>query len=370
MLARHLLIDHSGPVSHKIQAAWCEPRHLACFPEFIFPVQGAEASEGTIERGESLERLLERHTAINDNMTDFILLLDHQSQVIFTNKALADTLEIPASDLHGKGLLNIFGPDSGKKIDEMLQNCQGKELFSKEISFDIKGQMRNFSATCLTVPYEFDNHESVLVTLTDVTLLQEAQIKNELLMKQIVTSLMRAIDLHDPYSANHSSKTFMVATAVARAMGLNREELITIEIASSLCNLGKLSIPKEILLKTGSLTDEELAILKKETAYTSEILSGIDFDGPVLETITQKHEYLDGSGYPQGLSGENIILSARILSAANSFVAMTSPRAYRDKLSDKDAINQLFQDADKKYDRHVIAALFHVVENEINIANV
>jgi HD-GYP domain-containing protein (c-di-GMP phosphodiesterase class II) len=243
-----------------------------------------------------------------------------------------------------------------------------QKIITREISFDIKGEYHLFFSTCMPVAYEFKGKDSLLITLNDVTLLQEAQSKKDRLMKQIVGSLMRAIDLHDPYSANHSANTAAVATAVGRAMGLSTEQLTTIEIAASLCNLGKLSLPKEILLKTGDLTPEEQAVLKSETASAAEILAGIDFEAPVLETIIQKHEYLDGSGSPKGLAGEDIILTARILAAANAFVAMTSPRAYRDRLTDKEAMTQLLNAADSKYDRHVIAALFHVVENEIDFS--
>ena len=243
-----------------------------------------------------------------------------------------------------------------------------RKIITSEISFDIKGKQHIFFSTCIPVAYEFKGKDSLLLTLNDVTQLQEAQTRRDRLMKQIVYSLMRAIDLHDPYSANHSAKTAKVATAVGRAMELSTEQLTTIEIAANLCNLGKLSLPKELLLKTGDLTPAEQTVLKSETASAAEILAGIDFEGPVLETITQKHEYLDGSGYPKGLAGDEIILTSRILAAANAFIAMTSPRAYRDRLTDKQAMTQLLNAADSKYDRHVIAALFHVVENEIDLS--
>ena len=328
-----------------------------------------QAAHDLLLKSRQLEAQTNLLNAINDNMTELILLLDCESGLIFANKTLADHLQTPVADLQGKSLSNIFGPDAAAKLQESVSSANSlRKIITSEISFDIKGKHHIFFSTCIPVAYEFNGKDSLLLTLDDVTQLQEAQTRRDRLMKQIVYSLMRAIDLHDPYSANHSAKTAKVATAVGRAMELPTEQLTTIEIAANLCNLGKLSLPRELLLKTGDLTPAEQTVLKSETASAAEILAGIDFEGPVLETITQKHEYLDGSGYPKGLAGDEIILTSRILAAANAFIAMTSPRAYRDRLTDKQAMTQLLNAADSKYDRHVIAALFHVVENEIDLS--
>jgi HD-GYP domain-containing protein (c-di-GMP phosphodiesterase class II) len=94
-----------------------------------------------------------------------------------------------------------------------------------------------------------------------------------------------------------------------------------------------------------------------------ELLQDLEFEGPVLETIRQKQEHMNGSGYPQGLIGDRILLTARILAVANAFVALVSPRAYRGRISARQAVNRLLEEADARYDRHVVAALFHIVEN-------
>ena len=93
------------------------------------------------------------------------------------------------------------------------------------------------------------------------------------------------------------------------------------------------------------------------------VLRKLKFDGPVIEFVQQKNECLDGSGYPQGISGDEIHQESRILSVANAFVAMTSSRAYRSGKPIKEVLDILMSEADSRYDRHVIAALFHVAEN-------
>jgi HD-GYP domain-containing protein (c-di-GMP phosphodiesterase class II) len=118
-----------------------------------------------------------------------------------------------------------------------------------------------------------------------------------------------------------------------------------------------------VLTKTTPLSGAEQELVQRHVQFGAELLEELEFEGPVLDTIRQKQEHLDGSGYPHHLSGTQILLTARILAVANAFVALVSPRAYRDGLSAAAALERLLKDAGSKYDRHVVAALFHVAEN-------
>jgi HD-GYP domain-containing protein (c-di-GMP phosphodiesterase class II) len=154
-----------------------------------------------------------------------------------------------------------------------------------------------------------------------------------------------------------------VANAIGRELRLGKKERQILELAATLANLGKIMIPREILVKTEPLTDAEHELLLKHVQHGLELLENLDFDGPVLETIAQKQELLDGSGYPHGLRAEQMSQTGKILSVANTFVALTSPRAYRMGISTKNAVSELMADADTRYDRQVVAALFHIAEN-------
>ncbi len=305
--------------------------------------------------------------AINNHITDYLFLLDGQDHFVFANRALAAGLAMATADFHGKNLISVLGPHAAKALQTPCRVArQENRVVALEMKTIFNETVHDFLATFVPVTLEGGDRNAVLASLHDVTLLQEARRKKERLGRQIVTALMRAIDLHDPYSANHSANTTAVALAIARAMGADPHVNATLEIAANLCNLGKLFIPREVLTKSGALTADEQAMTRQETTYAREILSQIDFELPILETIAQKHEYLDGTGYPAGLAGEAIILPARILAVANAFVAMISPRAYRDRLGVKEALAQLLAAADRGYDRQTVAALFHVAENTID----
>ena len=305
--------------------------------------------------------------AINDNITDFILLIDNEFRLIFANRSLTGLLQIDPDEIKGKTLNSVLGTETAKLLKKNSREAtdQGNPAF-QELNLEINGRLFLFSAAFIPVAYQKPARGTILINLHDITALQETRRKQERLMSQIVTSLMRAIDLHDPYSAGHSAKTASIATAIGRAMDVDDRTLATIGIAANLCNLGKLSIPRDVLTKKEKLTSDEQNLIQEESRYATDILAKIDFDGPVLDTILQKQEFLDGSGYPAGLKETGIILPARILATANSFVAMISPRAYRERLEIDEALNQLLQDAGKKYDRHVVAAMFHVAENIID----
>lgn len=312
-------------------------------------------------RIESQAKLLK---AISDNIKDIVLLVDRDARVIFANTSLGNLLSMSPEDIKGKGFPGLFGPLAASLLEGFCQGAVGSgKSMSREISMAIMPQEQSFYATAVPMDYPDGSRGAVLLSLHDVTSLKEAGKKKGQLMKAIVSSLMRSIDLYDSYSANHSANTAVVAIAVGRAMKLDEKALSSLETAANLCNIGKLSVPRNILTKIDALSSEEDSIIRREALYVEELLGGVPFDGPVLETIIQKNEWLDGSGYPRGLAGEQIILPARILAAANAFVAMISPRAYRDALSMEDALNQLLAQVECQLDRQVVASIFHVAEN-------
>jgi HD-GYP domain-containing protein (c-di-GMP phosphodiesterase class II) len=154
-----------------------------------------------------------------------------------------------------------------------------------------------------------------------------------------------------------------VARAVAREMGLTEVEADTAETAANLLNLGKITIPPEVLAKTGDLTEEERRMLRNSVQVSADMIQDIEFEGPVVDTLRQAQERFDGSGQPRGLKGEDILITARIIGVANTLVGMISDRAFRQGMSIDAAIEILFKEAGKAYDRRVVAALVNYLDN-------
>ena len=297
--------------------------------------------------------------AVGENIQENILLIDDMGKIIFMNPAFQSLFSISEKLNSGTHIHDILGEKMASELDKCLSD--EKKLCIKQI--DISGVTKTFHVT-VSSPATGQYASAKLFVLHDISELKQEQERREQLGKGIISTLVKAVDLHDPYCANHSERTRQVAVEIGREMGLSGERLETLEMAALLANIGKLLIPREILTKMDSLSDGEAMELRKHIDYALEILSDLSFNGPVLEIISQKNERQDGSGYPRGLTSSQILLESNILAVANAFVAMASSRAYREGRTVNDAVDLLLEKVDTLYDRHVVAALFHIAENK------
>lgn len=297
--------------------------------------------------------------AIGDSITDYIFLLDSNQKLVLVNHALCQFLEANADDVKGKALNHLYDVDTTKRLLEIRHH---KDVKNREIRLEINNRRYDYHVTVVALRYK-KYQQSHLYVLHDITDLKDTQGRHNRMMEAIIQTLVRLTDIHDPYCAHHSERTREVAVAIAEVMNLPREKMNALSMAALLANVGKLSVPAEILTSVETLTPEASSILHKSNQYSVEILQGLEFEGPVVEFVKQKNEHLDGSGYPEGLSGESIHQESRILAVANAFVAMSSSRAYRPGKAIKEVLELLFEQADSHYDRQVIAALLYAAES-------
>ena len=300
--------------------------------------------------------------AVGDSINDHIFLLDHKNRLVFINNALAGTFAISNVDIRGKSLNHVFNNEISERLLKLIPAGREEEVRNREMRLEVKGRRHDYHVSVVALHHP-DYRRSHLFVMHDITGLKDAQGRHNRLMQGIIATLVQLIDRHDPHCAHHSERTRDVAVAIARAMGLPQKRIDALSMAALLANIGKLYIPAEMLTNEDALTEEESALVRKNVDHSVEILRDLEFEGPVVEIIRQKNEYLDGSGYPQGLSGDDILQESRILSVANAFVAMTSSRAWRPGKPVKETLDILISEADTRYDRHVIAALFYVAEN-------
>jgi hypothetical protein len=173
---------------------------------------------------------------------------------------------------------------------------------------------------------------------------------------KVVRALVKAVEARDHFTRGHSDGTTRVAVAIAAALGLSQEELEGIKIAARLHDIGKIGVSDLILLKPDRLSDQELELVRAHVLVSAHILEALDFPWEVKPTVRFHHERLDGSGYPDGLIGDEIPLSARILAVADVFDAMISPRSHRPPHPRAVALAEITSNAGTKYDPQVVAA--------------
>ncbi len=181
------------------------------------------------------------------------------------------------------------------------------------------------------------------------------------LFHQSVKSLSKTVRFRDPYTAGHQDNVADLAAAIARRLGLPEQTVVGIRVAGQLHDIGKINVPVRYLCKPGRLVGLEWEFMKQHAQTGYEILKDIDFPWPVAEIVLAHHERLDGSGYPRGLSGGDIMPETRILAVADVLDAMASHRPYRPALGVEAALEELSRHKGVRYDAAVVAAARAVV---------
>jgi putative two-component system response regulator len=190
----------------------------------------------------------------------------------------------------------------------------------------------------------------------------EVRLKNNLL--ETIAAIAAIVELRDPYTAGHQRRVEHLASAIAREMELPDHLIEGLRVAAVVHDLGKIYIPAEILSKPSHLTDPEYRLITKHPAAGYEILKGIDFPWPVAEAVHQHHERLDGTGYPLGLHGDEILLEARILAVADVIEAMASHRPYRPGLGINAALDEVSSKRATQFDPAVVDAALRLFREQ------
>lgn len=175
-------------------------------------------------------------------------------------------------------------------------------------------------------------------------------------LNEIVNAMSLTLEVRDPYTAGHQKRTTDLSLAIAKEMGLPEHETKGLQMAGLIHDMGKISVPGEILSKPGCLNNAELQLIQRHPQVAYDILNKIDFPWAVDQIVLQHHEKLDGSGYPQGLSGEDILLESRILCVADVVETMETHRPYRPSLGRDAALKEISTNRGILYDPEVVDA--------------
>jgi putative nucleotidyltransferase with HDIG domain len=175
-------------------------------------------------------------------------------------------------------------------------------------------------------------------------------------------ALVRALAAFDSETAEHSAAVALYARDVALQLGADTDSAACIQLGALVHDVGKLSLPAELLLKADPLDEEEWALMRKHPEAGARIVGGLPSSHTLLAIVRHHHERVDGSGYPAGLRGSEIPASARIVGACDAYTAMTQPRPYRASLAPDEAIIELRRNADAQFDAEVVEALVSLLD--------
>ncbi|KUG23530.1 sensory box histidine kinase/response regulator [hydrocarbon metagenome] len=322
------------------------------------------------ERKQQEEELLRTNKLLNsivENIPDMIFLKDSRElRFVRFNRAGEDLLGRSREELLGKSDYDLFPKEQAASFTQKDRNV----LHSKEL-VDIAEefiQTRNKGERILhtkKVPIlNEDGEPAYLLGISeDITerKLAEAKLLETLnsLKKSFDTTIqvmISAIEVRDPYTAGHQIRSAELAGAIATEMGLDQLKIDGIKMAGSIHDIGKLSVPSEILSKPTKLTNLEFSLVKEHSRSGYEILKNVESPWSLAQIAYQHHERMDGSGYPRNLKGDEIFMDARIMAVADVVEAMASHRPYRSALGINAALEEIEKNRGILYDATVVDA--------------
>jgi PAS domain S-box-containing protein/putative nucleotidyltransferase with HDIG domain len=308
-----------------------------------------------------------------------ILVDDRVGKFKYINKKYAEFFGYSPSEMKKLTIRDVVHPDD---VDMVMRYHEGR-ISGKRVpsQYEFKGIKKDGSTIYLEVTAQVIKRagkptgtRSFITEITERKKLEEDRVYAlKLLRKTTDTTIeiiCKMVEIRDPYIGSHQRRVADLARAIAHELGLTREQVDGIRIAALIHDIGKISIPTEILSKPGRLNVEEFELIKNHPGYAYQMLKTIDFPWPIAEIVYQHHERLDGSGYPRALTDKNILLEAKILGVADVVEAMASHRPYRASQGIDAALEELRRNTGILYDPDVVKAclrLFQKNEFEFRI---
>ncbi|KIL53077.1 HD-GYP domain-containing protein [Jeotgalibacillus campisalis] len=258
-----------------------------------------------------------------------------------------------------KDRLFYLYPSDNKDVLEFIYILSGEISVEEGIEKQTLYAEDYFSAKALKEPVLFKALTDVtyLWVITEPVFHQVSQETNSL------RDIIKQVEKKDRYTSLHSERVTLFSIRVGRKLNLSKDDLYHLHLAAELHDIGKINIPEEILNKPGKLTNEEFDIIKKHPGDGAEMVEKTQYQhlSPIIE---QHHERLNGSGYPHGLKGDEILLAARIIAVCDTFDAMTEDRAYRKAFSAEFSIDEIRKMTPDYYDPDVVAAFEEILKEE------
>ncbi|ATX79008.1 PAS domain S-box-containing protein/HDIG domain-containing protein [Mariprofundus aestuarium] len=334
----------------------------------------ARTLAGAIGHKISEEQVWERERDIRlllDSTAEGIYGLDLQGNCTRANAACLKMLGYDdESELIGQNMHELVryaladGMPNPQKESPAIQAARNSETIHNDEEVFWRKDGSHFPVAYWSYPMIREGQvEGEVVTFMDISeqlqardALQESHEQLQQSLEGTVTAVAKAVEARDPYTAGHQRRVADLAAAIAAELGLDEERVKGIRLGATIHDIGKIQLPAEILSKPGRLSSIEFQLIQSHPQASYEILKDISFPWPVAEVAHQHHERIDGSGYPQGLKGEDICLEARIVAVADVVEAMNSHRPYRPGLGIDSALEEIREGRGSRYDEAVVDA--------------
>lgn len=311
---------------------------------------------------EALQRESNFSRAALDSLTALFYMYDDQGRFIRWNEYFTVVTGYSGEELARMTPLDVVVESERVSLKKTMEKVLSTKHVSAELSILCKdGSVKPHFLTGNLI--EFENKQCVIGMGIDIT----ERIKTETKLQQTLESLRKAVgttiqvlvsavEARDPYTAGHQSRVAHLACAIASEMGLAQDKIEGIRLAGSIHDIGKLSVPAEILTRPSKLTNIEFSMIKEHAQNGYEMLKHVESSWPLAEIVYQHHERINGSGYPRNLKGDEIIIEARIMAVADVVEAMASHRPYRPSLGLDAALEEIEKNRGILYEEAIAMA--------------
>jgi PAS domain S-box-containing protein len=324
---------------------------FGCIIYIVFRIYPIRKLENTLN---SLQQERDQSDKTLYAIGDGVITVNHKEEILFINRAAESLIGMDASEALGRQLEDVYVVQQGQENqvgekEGILTSKKGCEYAIEEVRTPLMAMKSDEGRTVIAfrdISKRKRQDEELQQTLESLRKAVGATIK----------VLASAAEARDPYTFGHQNRSAGLARAIATEMGLPRDKIDAIRMAGSIHDIGKLSIPAEILSKPTKLSDIEFSLIKEHAQRGFEMLKDVESPWPLAEIVHQHHERMDGSGYPRNLKGEEICIEARILSVADVVEAMASHRPYRAGLGIDAALNEIEKNSGIFYDKVVADA--------------
>ena len=294
---------------------------------------------------------------------------------IYVNPRFCEIIGWEAKDLVGQSVLAFTSSDQEnvRKIHQAWAELHDAQHDSVTYSVPLirkDGQLIEVGLTAKLITWD-DGLPATIVMAQDITQRKRAEDQIAAYVKQLEGSMRgtlqavsNMVEMRDPYTAGHERRVGLIASAIAREMGWNTERCDNLELMGLVHDIGKIAVPSEILTKPTRLSKLEMELMKGHAQAGYDILKDVPFAAPVAEIIRQHHERMDGSGYPRGLRGEDILPEARVLAVADVIESMASHRPYRPAVGLDAALAEVVNNRGRLYAPEVVDAAVRLVRDK------
>jgi PAS domain S-box-containing protein len=312
---------------------------------------------------DDLKEALEKYRSLAAYV-DSIYLVDRNCTFLFMNEKHLKRFGLLLEEVVGKKYGEFHSEEDAKRLAaDVNEVCQTGNPITKEHRSERDGKFFLRTFTPIIGKDSDGKISQVAVISKEITHIKLAEKKLQDTLNSLrravnttIQVMVSAVETRDPYTAGHQIRSADLARAIATEMGLSPEKIDGLRMAGSIHDIGKLSIPAEILSKPTKLSEIEFSLIKEHAQRGYEMLKDVESPWPLAEIVYQHHERMDGSGYPRSLKGEEILIEARILTVADVVEAMASHRPYRPGLGIAAALNEIEQNSGTLYDNAVADA--------------